>query len=106
VDVVLRGDAGADVEELADARLCGQETHGPAEEGAVRAGDGPGVGLDRDHRPGGILVGPEIVITAQPPVVDPGAVGLAGVDARRHPARLHCHRVFRSALTYRTLLSA
>ena len=89
---------GADVEELADARLGGQEPHGAAEEGAVLAGDGPGVRLNRDHRAGGVLVGSEIVVPAQPPVVDPGDVGLAGVDVRRHPARLHCHRVSRPAV--------
>jgi hypothetical protein len=37
VDVVLGGDARADVEELADAGLAGQEPHRAAEEGAVGA---------------------------------------------------------------------
>ena len=46
----------------------------------------PRFGLALDN-----LVGAEIVVTAQPPVVDTGTVGLAGVDAGWHPARLHCH---------------
>ena len=64
VDVPLGGDARADVEELADARLAGQEADGPAEEGPVGAHDGPRVGLDRDQGAGGVLVGPEVVVAA------------------------------------------
>jgi hypothetical protein len=78
--------------------LGGQEPHRAAEETPVRAGDGPDVGRDRDDRAGGIGVGAEVVVAAQPPVIDPGDVRLAGVDPRRHPARLHRHRVTRSAV--------
>jgi hypothetical protein len=96
--VVRRRQAGADVEELADAGLGGQVTDGPAEERAV----GPHVG--RDPRPdgndllGGFPVGGEIVLAAQPVVVDPGRVGHAGVDPARHVLGhraawlLLCHR--------------
>jgi hypothetical protein len=37
MDVLLGGDARADVEELPDAGLAGQEPNGPAEEGPVGA---------------------------------------------------------------------
>jgi hypothetical protein len=68
VDVVLVGDAGADVEELADACVAGEVAHGPAKEGAV----GPDIGsrvVDAAHSGGGVLdclaVGGEVVGAAQ-----------------------------------------
>jgi hypothetical protein len=72
VDVAGGGDAGADVQELADTRLTGQVLHGAAQEGPLLAhlgadrGDLLGDGLsDR-------LVGGEVVLAAQPVVVHPG----------------------------------
>ena len=80
VGVVRGRDAGADVEELPDPGLGGQEPHHPGEERAVGShrGDDAGVGLD--HRVAGRAVGGEVVLAAQPIVMHPGAVGHAGVD--------------------------
>jgi len=89
VDVLLRGDARADVEELPDAGLAGQVPNGPAEKGPVGPHDGPHVGVHRDHCAGGVLVGPEVVAAAQPVVVHAGDVRLGGVDLRRDPAWFH-----------------
>ena len=78
---VVRGrDAGADVEELPDPGLGGQEPHHPGEERSVGAhrGDDAGVGLE--HRVAGRAVGGEVVLAAQPIVMHPGAVGHAGID--------------------------
>src|SRR6185437_5114008 len=70
-----------DVEELPDAR-ADQEAHGAAEEGAV----GPyrlgqlGIGLQREL--GGLPVGREVVLAAQPGVIDTRRVGPARIDPR------------------------
>jgi hypothetical protein len=89
VDVLLGGDAGTDVEELPDAGLADQVPDGPAEKCPVGPHHGPDVGVYRDHRTGHVLVGPEIVATAQPVVVHAGDVRLGGVDLRRDPAWFH-----------------
>jgi hypothetical protein len=47
VDVLLGRDAGADVEELADAGLADQEPGSAAEEGLVRLGQWPGYSAPR-----------------------------------------------------------
>src|ERR1700760_4526380 len=60
VHVPAGRDARADVQELPDAVLGGQEPDRPAHEVPVGPGDGPDVGLDRDHRPGRVLIGPEV----------------------------------------------
>jgi len=83
--------AGADVKELADAGR-GEEPHRPAEERAVGAGDRPDIGIDRGERPAQVLVGQEVVASAQQVVVDPGGIRPFGVNARRNPARLVSHR--------------
>ena len=90
VHVALGRDAGADVEELADAGR-GEEPDRPAEERPVGPGDRPDVGLDRDDRPAQVLVGQEVVAAAQPVVVDPGDVRPLGVDVRGYPVRLASH---------------
>src|ERR1019366_6443573 len=87
VHVALGRNAGADVEELADAAR-GEEPHRPAEEIAVGPRDRPDVGIDRGDRPAQVLVGQEIVAAAQQVVVDTGGVRPLGVHSRRYPARL------------------
>src|SRR5208282_6096236 len=79
VRVAVGRDPGADVEELPDPRLGGQETNRPGQEGAV--------GADREHQVRVRLQGPlaefpvsgEVVLPAQPVVVDAGYVGDADV---------------------------
>src|SRR5581483_7762746 len=72
VDVVLGRDARADVEELADAGLAGQEPDHAAEEGAVGAHGGADVRVQGGDRAGEVPVGLEIVVAADPVVVDAG----------------------------------
>ena len=59
VHVALGRNAGADVEELADAGLA-EEPHRPAKELAAGPGDPPDVGIDRRDRPGQVLVGQKL----------------------------------------------
>jgi uncharacterized protein len=92
MDVLLGGDAGSDVEELADAGLAGEVADGAAEVGPVGARDRPDIGLHGDERAGGVLVHAEVMLPAQPPVVDPGDARLAGVDPRRDPAFFSGHQ--------------
>ncbi|KIX79764.1 hypothetical protein SF12_02540 [Streptomyces sp. MBRL 601] len=81
VEVGLGGDAGADVEELADAQP-GQPAGGAQGEGPVHAGhDGDDRG-ERGELPPQFLVGRVVVLASQVPVVQAGGVGLAGVDLR------------------------
>jgi hypothetical protein len=83
VGIARGGDAGADTEELADARLADQMAHGAAEEGPVGAGhaaDGGDVGAYRvtEHP-----VGRVVVLSAEPIVVDTRLVSDARVDLGR-----------------------
>jgi hypothetical protein len=80
VRVVRRGDAGADVEELADPGLLGQVADGAGEEPPVRLDPPAQAGGDGQDAFGGFAVGREIVLAAQPVVVDAGRVGDRGVD--------------------------
>jgi hypothetical protein len=88
VGIAGRRDSGADIEELADARVAGEEPYRAREEGAVR--------LDRETQPrqhrerplGGLAVRCEVVLPAQPVVIDPGGV----CDARVKP-RLLLHEI-------------
>ena len=63
VHVALGRDAGADVEELPDARGA-EEPHGVAEELAVGPREGAHVGLDGQQRPAEVLIGQEVVAAA------------------------------------------
>jgi hypothetical protein len=81
VGVVRRRDAGADVEELADARLTGEEADRAGQERPVGA-DRPGplrIGLQRHVRGG--PVGREVVLPAQPVVIDARDVRDTGVES-------------------------
>jgi len=79
VGVVRRRDPGADVEELPDPGLGGEEPHDPGQERPVgpHRHDDPRIG--RDHRVTGGAVGREVILAAQPVVMHPGAVGHLGV---------------------------
>jgi hypothetical protein len=80
VRVVRRGDAGADIEELGDPGVGGEEAHGAGEErpvGAHRLDDARVGGHDRVAR---CTVGGEVVFAAEPVIMHPGAVRHAGVN--------------------------
>jgi hypothetical protein len=83
VSVVGRGQAGADVQELPDAGLGGQVVHRAAEELALRADAGQDRRVCRDDLLGSLAIGGEVVLPAQPVVVDPGDVSRADVDPGR-----------------------
>jgi hypothetical protein len=70
VGVVCRRDAGADVQELADARLASQVANGTGEKrpGGARDVDDAGKGLTELVT--GLTVGREVVLAAQPVVPD------------------------------------
>src|SRR5262249_43294468 len=84
VGVVRGRDAGADVEELADPRLPGQVTHRAGQEGAVGADRVNDVRIGLDRLLTGRPVGGEIVLAAQPVVIDAGDVRHAGVEVQGH----------------------
>jgi hypothetical protein len=97
--VVLGRDAGADVQELAQPGLVGQVAHGAAEELPVGADAGDDERVVGDRGLGGLPVGGEVVLAAQPVVVDAGRVGHVGVERGRFgpvplrlPGRLGGHR--------------
>jgi spermidine/putrescine transport system ATP-binding protein len=79
VGVVRGGQAGADVEELADADLGGQVAHRAGEEGPVRPGREDQVRVGLEGRVAGRPVHRVVVDAAEPVVVDPGDVCHAGV---------------------------
>ena len=94
VGVVGGGQAGADVEELADARLTGQ-----VPDRADQEGPGGASVLD-DRREGlenlvaDLAVDGEVVLAAQPVVPDPGRLRHVGIDLGRYLAgggRVVCH---------------
>jgi hypothetical protein len=65
VRVVRRRQAGADVEELPDARLVGQEPDRPAKERTVLARRGPCHRRRGQHLARYFTVGREVVLAAQ-----------------------------------------
>ncbi len=88
VGVLGGGQPGADVEELAEPHLTGEELHGPAQERAVLAGGHPDRGERGGHLVGGLTVGGEVVLAAQPVVVPAGRVRHARVDFAGWSARV------------------
>jgi hypothetical protein len=87
VDVRLGRDAGADVEELPDARLGRQPRHGAAQERPVRADVADHGRPDLHDGLGCLAVGREIVLAAQPVVVDPGRMRHVRPQVDRAAAR-------------------
>ncbi|GAA3102804.1 hypothetical protein GCM10020001_019920 [Nonomuraea salmonea] len=91
VHVVLGGQPGADVDELPHARL-GDRADRAAQEGAVGAGDLPGVvahpAAELDHLLGGHPVGGEVVAAAEVVVVHAGDARHGGIDAGWYAVRL------------------
>jgi hypothetical protein len=93
VRVVSRGKAGADVEELPDARLARQVADRAGQERPVGA-HGQGQVRVRLQRPvTGLPVGGEMVLAAQPVVIDPGDMRDAGVEDGRFRGRFLARRV-------------
>ena len=88
VGVVRRRDAGADVQKLPDARHPRQVAHRIGQESPLRADIAQDSRIGLNHLLGGLPVNREIILAAQPVVVDPGDVRHAGVQAARgRPAR-------------------
>ena len=86
VHVADGGDAGADVEELADAGL-GEVLHGPAQERAVGLGHQWRLRHRLHHRAGGRPIGGEVVRAAEVVVVHAGDAGAFDVDRLGCPVR-------------------
>jgi hypothetical protein len=82
VGTVRRRQPGPNVEELPDPGLAGQVTHGAPEERTVRPDPGNDRRVRRDRLLSGLPVGGEIVLPAEPVVVDAGRMRNAGVEVR------------------------
>jgi hypothetical protein len=74
VGVAGGGQAGADVEELPDAKVGHQVVHRAGQERAVSPGDFPDDGRGLEHVVAGGAVGGVVVLAAEPVVPDPGRV--------------------------------
>ncbi len=83
VDVALGRQAGADVEEQADAGIGGQVAHCALQERPVLPGAPACLWRHVEDGVGGVSVGGEVVLAAEQGVVDPCRVGSAGIDAGR-----------------------
>jgi hypothetical protein len=81
--VVGGGNAGADVEELADAGLAGQIPHRPGQERAVPTHALYHVRVFPHGGLGSCPVGGEVVLSAEPVVIDAGDMRDAGIDLRQ-----------------------
>jgi hypothetical protein len=100
VRVVHGRQAGADVEELADAELRGQRRHRADEEPPRLLGHRDDAGVDRDHRIAGLPVDRVVVLAAHPVVPDPGR--LRDVDADLLLDRSRRRAQFVSHVAHRT----
>ena len=85
VHAVLGGQAGTEVEELADARLAGQEADHAADERPVVADGSRDVGQGGEQLLRGVAVGGEVVLAAEDVVVDPGDVRRRRINAACRP---------------------
>jgi hypothetical protein len=90
VGVVRRREAGPDIQELPHAHVERQVADRPAEKSAVRARGLAQHGISLQHKLGGFAVGGEIVLAAQPVVVNPRRVRFPHVQA--WGCRLVIHR--------------
>jgi len=87
VGVAGGGQARTKVQELPDATLGGQVTHGTSQEAAVGSCAGDGLGAVPEDLLGGFAVGFVVVFAVQPHVVDPGGMRDVRVEARRAARR-------------------
>ena len=95
VHAALRGQAGAEVEKLADPRLARQEANHAADKRPVVADDPRDVGKGSEQLPRGLPVGGEVVLAAENVVIDPGDVRYRRIDAgcpRATPTQ-QCHHL-------------
>ena len=85
---VARGrDAGADVDELADARLLREEPHRTAQESPVRPAGSRDPRVQGLHPGAQLAVGRQVMRPAQPVVIDPRDARLGRIDSGLPPAR-------------------
>jgi len=75
-------DASANIEELADPRLPGQEANGPPEEGPVGPAAGGEARVDLEPGLHRLAVGRVVVLAAEQVVIHPGLVGHGGVEGQ------------------------
>src|SRR6185437_4366282 len=83
VGVARGGNAGPDVEELADPRLPREVTDGTAKERPVGPHGERHPGVDLEPLLGGLPVGREVVLAVEQVVVHPGLVRPARVEGQR-----------------------
>jgi hypothetical protein len=76
------GNAGADIQELRQPGLAGQEPDRPAKKIPVRACRGGCAGIEARHRVGVGAVRGEVVFSAKQVVIDPGMMRDAGIERR------------------------
>ena len=82
-----RGQAGPDVEELADAALTSQVAHHPGQERPVRTGSRDHLRAAADDFLGGLPVSREMVLAAEPVRIHPGRVRHRRIEARGRAQR-------------------
>jgi hypothetical protein len=78
-----RGQAGADVQELADPALPGEVAHGAGEEGPVGACPGDYLRAAAGDLLGGVTVRRKMIFPSDPYVVDPGRMRDVGIEPAR-----------------------
>ena len=83
VHVSRGGQAGADVDELPDPVLLGEDPHHPAQERPVSPGDERQLRHHLDELVSRGTVGREVVLALEEVVVHPGDVGRGGVQSSR-----------------------
>jgi hypothetical protein len=89
VRIVPGGNSGADVKELPDTGRTGQESHRPGQEGAIRARRHRHIRERLDGQVPGRPIDGEIVLAAQPVVINPGKMRHTGIKEERLTAGRH-----------------
>ena len=95
VRVVRCRDAGADVEKLADSRIFSQIAHCAGQEGTIGANRVNDIWIGLDRLLTGRPVGGEIVLAAEPVIINAGNMRDAGIDGRGHLVTEGCGTVTR-----------
>ncbi len=81
--VAGRRQPGADVKELADSALRGQETHHAGQERPIRPRIGGDPGVNGQRLLGGVPVRSEVVLATQPVVINAGGMGVRRIELQR-----------------------
>ena len=89
VGIVLAGQPGADIEELADLHLTRQVTDNPGDEIAGRASLVEDTRIELRELVTGLFVDRVVILAAQPVVPNPGRYRNRGVDLREGEIGIH-----------------